>query len=50
MMGTMNLIFMIEFQMRQIKEKFNVVCNSSWDIPSENFVKHIFVKITLSKN
>ena len=30
--------------------KFNVVCNSSGDILSENFVKHIIVKITLSKN
>ena len=27
-----------------------MVCNSSWDISSENFVKHNFVKITLNKN
>ena len=29
---------------------FNVICNSFWDISSENFVNHIFVKITLNKN
>ena len=50
MVGTMNLIFMIGFQMKKIKGKFNMVCNSSWDISSENFVNRIFVKISFSKN
>ena len=50
MVGTMFLIFTIGFQMKKIKEKFNMVCNSSWDISSENFVKYIFVNINLSKN
>ena len=35
---------------KKLRIKFNVVCNSSWDILSENFVKHIFVKIILNKN
>ena len=29
---------------KKLKIKFNVVCSSSWDISSENFVKHIFIK------
>ena len=35
---------------KKLRIKFNVVCNSSWDISSKNFVKHIFVKIILNKN
>ena len=50
MMGTMKLIFIIGFLIKKVKKKFNVVCNSSWDISSEKFVKYLFVKITLNKN
>ena len=34
---------------KRLRIKFNVVCNCSWDISSEKFIKHIFVKITLKK-
>ena len=49
MMGTMNLIFVIEFPMKKIKDKLDVVCNNSCYISGENFVKYIFVTITLSE-
>ena len=35
---------------KKLRIKFNVVCNSSGDISSENIIRHIFVKITLNKN
>ena len=49
-MGTMNLIFAIEFQMKNMRIKFNMVCNNSWDIFGESFVNHIVMTVTLGKN
>ena len=49
MMGTKNLVFVIEFQLKTLRIKFNVVCNNSWDILGEKFVKHIFLTTALGK-
>ena len=35
---------------KKLRIKFNVVYNNSWDILSQNFVKDIFVTITLCEN
>ena len=35
---------------KKLMIKSDMVCNSSWDISNENFVKHIFVKVTLNND
>ena len=49
-MWTMNVVFVTDFPMKEIKCKLNVVSNNSYNISGENFVKHFFSTCKAHKN
>ena len=49
-MWTLNVVFMTDFQTKEIKCKLNVVSNSSYNTSGENFVENFFSTCKAYKN
>ena len=49
-MWTMSVVFVTDFQMKEIKSTLGMVSNNSWNISGENFAKHFFSTCKAHKN